>query len=423
MKRESIIAWARRCDRRLVEAGRPGWRLLSRSRQGVTGPATLLLLSTLAIVSCASTSRDSVLLKERAGLDVSTVRLRLQVRALAKPFSAIIESAADTVLEQASTDEERLAGLRLKVNGIPAIQAALFEPDPGAALIETAALLAQTRTFIAEQTRENESPSATETVLAAIDTMRARIDRLWAQIGLAPEHQQRFWTMVESWADEHPISSTFTARETTHALYAELMTVEATGLRAMAGRLEETVLDMAMRVDLYGEYVAKQARWQAELLLEESLARGYPGRALQSLGPVPVAVADLPVDLDVQRELVLAAVRSERALILERVRSERLDTLQWAQLERQAITGTVGQERQILLDALRAEREAVLGALHEERVATMQELDQLVARAMQSAREQVVDHVFLRTAQLLAVVLTLCFVGAWCLIWYARRPR
>jgi len=418
-----MLAWARRCDCKPVEAGGSGWHLPGRNRRAVTGPATLLSLSILMIVSCASASRESAVLKERAGLEVSTLRLRQQVRVLARPFSAIIESAADTVLEQATTEEERLVGLRLKVNGIPAIQAALFEPDPGAALIETAALLVQTRTFIAEQTRKEAPSSATDTVLAAIDSMRARIDQLWVQIGLTPEHQERFWAMVESWADEHPITSTFTARETTHALYAELMTAEATGLRAMAGRLEETALDMAMRFDLYGEYIAKQARWQGELLLEESLARGYPERALQSLGPIPLAIADLPVDLDAQRELILAAVRSERALILDWIRSERLDTLQWAQLERQAITGTVGQERQILLDALRAEREALLDALHQERVATVQELDQLVTRAMQSSREQVIDHSFLRAAQLLGVVLPVCFVGAWCLIWYARRPR
>jgi hypothetical protein len=423
MNRCGIVAWLRSWESRSTGNGPPVCQDPRRARLSAVAAAVVAGLSIAAGPGCVASAPESVVLKERTGLEVSTSRLRMQVRSLAKPFSGIVESAADTILAHATTPEERIAGLRIKVDGVPAVQGALFEPDPVAATFETAALLVQTRESIEKGPGATLPPLVKAEVLGAIDSMRARVRLVGEQIGATPEGRERFWATAEGWAREHPITTNFTSRETTQALFAEYMARESKGLRAMAGRAEETMVDMTLRFDLYGEYIAKQVRWQGELLLEELLQRDFPRRAIDSVGTIPISVDALPFDVDTQRELVTAAIRSERALILGWARAERLETLEWAQLERQAITGVVGQERQLVIEALRAEREAVLASLREERIATMQDLDKLVSRAVESSGEKLVDHATTRVAQLLAVVLPAIFLAAWFLIWYARRPR
>lgn len=385
-----------------------------------SGAASIALAG---LLGCASTANESLILKETADGSINTAQLRMQVRSLAKPFSGIIEGAADSVLAHAVTPEERIAGLRIKTDGVPAFQGALFEPDPVAAIFETAALIIQTRDFIEKGPGAGLSPLVREQILGAMNQMRFRLRQMGEQIGANQESSQRFWATAESWASEHPITTSFAARETTQALLAEYLASEPRGLRAIAGRFDESLADLSFRFDLYGEYIAKQVRWQAELLLEESLTRDLPQRMVESAGPVAVGLRDLPFDVDAQRELILAAMRAERALLLDWAHGERLDTLEWAGLERQAIAAMVGKERQLVLDALREERETLLTAAREERAAMMQDLSRVVADAVVSSRRHVVDHLFLRAAQLLAVVLPLVFVGAGLLIRYARSPR
>jgi hypothetical protein len=375
----------------------------------------------LLAVSCASAPPESRVLREHTDLKMTTSQLRLQVRSLAKPFSGIIEGAADQILQHATTPEERIAALRFKINGVPAFQGALFEPDPVAAAFETAALIAQTQAFLEEGPAAIAPPLVKENILQSLEEMRNRVRSLGDQIGSTPESQERFWTTAEEWAREHPITGSFPGRETTQALFAEYMAAEPSGIFATARRMEETIADLAWRFDVYGEYIAKQVRWQGELMLEESLARDLPRRALRSVEPVQVGVSDLPVDIDVQRDLILAAVRAERALVLDWVRNERLETLDFVRMERQVVAGLVGTERQLVLEALRVERKAILAQVAEERAAAMQDLSGIVTKALEASQRQVIDHLVWRIVQVLAVALPLCFFGAWFLIWYAKR--
>jgi hypothetical protein len=375
----------------------------------------------LAVAGCASAPPESVVLKEHTDLKISTSQLRYQVRALAKPFSGIIEGAADQILGHATTPEERITALRFKINGVPAFQGALFEPDPVAAAFDTTALIEQTRIYVEEGPGRALPPLVKANVLNALASMRDRMLKLGDSIGATPAGQEHFWATAEEWAREHPMTDGFTSRETTQALFAEYLGDESGGLMAMARRAEETVADLASRFDVYGEYIAKQIRWQGELMLEESLALGIPQRAVDAVEPIQVGVAGLPFDVEIQRDLILAAVQAERGLILDWIRAERVDTLEFVQLERKAVEGLVGRERELVLEAVRAEREAVLAEVSRQRIAAMDDLGRVAADAIEEAQEKVIDHLMWRVVQLLAVVLPLTFLGAWFLIWYAKR--
>jgi len=388
----------------------------------LSGTATLVAgWLILATAGCSTAPQESVILREHTDLKVSTSQLRYNVRSLAKPFSGIIEGAADRILAHATTPEERITALRFKIGGVPAFQGALFEPDPVAAVFDVAALIMQTRIYVEEGPGETLPPLVKEGVLRALQTMRDRVLRLGERLGTTPEGQANFWATAEEWAREHPMTDGFTSRETTQVMFAEYLAKESGGLVAMARRVEETASDLTWRFDVYGEYIAKQIRWQGELMLEEALVLGIPQRAVESVEPVQVGVAELPFDVETQRELILAAVRAERGLILEWISSERIDTLEFAQLERKAIEDLVGRERQLVLEAVRAEREAVLAEVSLQRAAAMEDLGRISGEALETSQVLVIDHLVWRVVQVLAVLLPLVFLGAWFLIWYAKR--
>jgi hypothetical protein len=373
------------------------------------------------ITGCASAPRQSGALQDTS-LDVSTTELRARVRALSKPFSGLIESAGDQILEHATTPAERVMGLKIKINGVPAFQGALFEPDPVAALFETAALIEQTRGYFQTGWRLELPPHVRQSVLQSLDEMRERLATLADQIHADPEGRDRFFATAEEWAAEHPITGSFLARETTQTLFAAYLASEPRGLLATTRRAEESVADVTARLDLYAEYIAKQMRWQAELLLEEALRLDYPGRAVAAVGPVPVGIAELPIDVEAERDHLLDALAGERALLLDWARVERLETLGFVRAERQAITELAERERRLILEALASERGNLMADLDRSRTMLTADLERIVDEAMADARERIVDHVLLRVAQALAVILPLVFLGAWFLVWFAKRP-
>jgi hypothetical protein len=63
----------------------------------------------------------------------------------------------------------------------------------------------------------------------------------------------------------------------------------------------------------------------------------------------------------------------------------------------------VTQERVAVMEALTLQRVAVLAAVHEQRIATLMAMDSMVIRAIDESN-RVVDHIFWRAFQLMAVL-------------------
>src|SRR5262245_25272876 len=68
---------------------------------------------------------------------VTPNQLRLRMRALVGPMSGEIEQAADHIIAGATNDGVKRAALRWKMEGVPALRRALFEPDPFTAVMDT----------------------------------------------------------------------------------------------------------------------------------------------------------------------------------------------------------------------------------------------------------------------------------------------
>ncbi|NNB89111.1 chemotaxis protein [Corallococcus exiguus] len=366
---------------------------------------TVVLLAVLCGGCATLEPRRSELTTLVGRSDLSVAAMRTRVRDLARRFSGLIEALADDLAVRSGSPRVASAMLRFKANAVPAVQSALFQPDPVAALIDTWALLAQIEESL-PRTAVDSSPELLADAHASLVAMESEVEAEWLVVtGRADATETR--DKVHAWAAAHPLTGPLVTRVSTTALLASLTDVTGGGLRATAAGLVEDTRDLTARVDLYATSLPRQARWQAELVATDALhaptvqgALAELGRTVDLLDRVGALAANSP-----------ALIERERRAVLDAVHAERLGLQEFVNGERQAVFADVGRERQALVDAL-----------HAERVAALQQLDGLARGWVDHAFDRLgplVDRVFLWLT-LLAVLLG---VGGLLLTRAWRRAR
>jgi len=379
----------------------------------------LALLGTVAAAGCRSSATTSRLMAERSTIDISPQELRIQVRSLARPFGGILEETADSIAARSDDPEVHRLVLEFKMDAIPAMHEALFQRDPLAAVIDAAALLLQIRDYFESHAGDRVDDGQRALALAAVARMRGRLDGLMARAGA--ENLESGWALVERWAAENPVEGTFASRPGTAGLLAEFTNRTGTGALGGIATLGEDLDNMAARADVYASHLAKQGRWQAELVLLDLLGEdGSLVDAIEGAGPFQVEVAGLPPAIDGLPDRLTGLVEAEHRRLRSWVRDERLETIGFARLEREAILGALAAERALVLEAMAAEREAAFLSLAAERSAMMGEVSRIASETMVEVRSELIDHAAVRAAQVLGGLGVLAFLGAVVLVRMAR---
>ncbi len=340
--------------------------------------------------ACATMNPPRSELAERVGrsdLDVSALRIR--VRDLARRFSGLLEATADDLAAQSASPETQRELLEFKANAVPAMQGALFQPDPVAALLDAWALLAQLQDALPRHA-EGTTPGLLAEAQRALGDMESQVEALWREVS-GREDVSNARSQVHAWAAEHPLTGPLVTRESTAPLLASVVEASGGGLLKQAAGLLEDTRDITARVDLYASSLPRQARWQAELVAADAMnapalrsAMAELARTVDILDRVGGVAASTP-----------ALVARERTAVLEALSQERRSLQDFVSSERQAVMAGVGRERV-----------AVLEALHAERVAALQQVDGLAMGWVDHAFDRagrLVDRVFLWLLALLGL--------------------
>ena len=338
----------------------------------------LVAVLTALLAGCAATAPRTEL-QERVGrsdLDVGTLRIR--VRDLARRLPGMLEVLAEDIARHTDSEPVRRAMLEFKVNAVPTLQAALFQPDPVAALVDAWALVAQLQGVLPESA-EGVSPEVLARAQDGLRQVEAELEAQWKELAgtddLSPVRER-----VHQWASEHPLQGHAYARESTVPLLAGLTDQSRQRLMRRAATLVEDTRDLTTRLDLYAGSLPRQARWQAELAATDMFSAALDAPALRT------ALGELDRTVDILDRLgglaanTPALVARERAAVLDALERERL-----------ALQGFVTGERQAILSSAR-------DALHAERVATLQQVDGLAGGWVDHAFDRatrLVDRVFL----------------------------
>jgi len=379
----------------------------------------VLFLGNLACYS--TTSPNARVLEHRTSASMSVGELRIRIRDLARPFAGAIEMTADRIIDTSDDPEVCRQALKFKTEAIPALFQALYRKDPGAALIDAAAFVEQLRLDFNSRYHERLTPEQLELVGKTTDGMREKLQGIYLNAGATREEVDEIWSKIEAWAQEHPINGNFGLRAPTSDLAAFATASKAGGLAGSIASTEEGLADFASRADLYAEFLPRQSRWQAEILMEDMLRRDALGKSLGALEPVDVAITQVPIDLGALREDLIDDLRREGLLVGSWLHDERVDSLRFLREERVAFMDQLESERLEIQKALAGEREEILAEIRREREASFRDLESIISSAVEQSRKDLIDHFFVRTAQLLAVMLPVVFLGVFVLLRFGRN--
>ena len=331
-----------------------------------------LLLSFLT-TGCATIETTPPLMAQMEGLEVTPKELRIRSLDYAEYFAVSVEDAATEIVRATSDPEIRRRAILWKVSAVSSMIGAMSQADPLAAIIETTTLTFQMADYFETGAGSDRFGPVQEIAVDACTHLEERAIAFLESLahGEFPDAREA----ILRWVEEHPITSPLFARDSVIVLVADLMQNPDTRAFASLGRLELTVNDLMSRLTLYGAAMPRLARWQAELLIYDTLNAQQPlGELLvdtKELLATAERVAELsdnvPELIQGEREAILLAIQT----LVDRqisdldvlVDQHRLAVMTDIETERIAIFDSIDAQRLDTIAALDTQAEKILGDL------------------------------------------------------------
>jgi len=334
-------------------------------------PRIVLAASLIWMTACASVPRRTAVMAQLPNLVAEIQELRFHAYALADELAGIVEAGANEIATGTANPDIRFRALLWKANGVPAIRTASFQRDPFVASLDLWALAVQMNAFF----EEGEGRAVFEDLQSvAVQASRemVRRSRVLAAAVATSEGVANGEQVVQEWVDAHPIRDLLFTRTSVAELWAGVTNEGARGLAAVAD-INSQVADLLHRLTIYSALLPKEARWQAELLLNE-IKNDPTSQALLD----DVSSLEAEIDAIGDRALALEGhvasasdaltgaeelLTGQRLAAVQALRSELANALTRLTEERVAVMARITEERNVLLEGVRAERMALLEAV------------------------------------------------------------
>lgn len=381
----------------------------------------LLILIGLIVAlatGCQGVQYESGLIKKSKAEGVrynkSATELRIYRDDLAFVFTGTIEQSADHIMAASSDNEIKRHALLWKINGIPAAYRGLFQPDPAIAIIDIWAFSMQMVDYFERGSGKADFGQWHSIARDASRKVETRIMETVASF--TPDVDISPWQLkIQAWVSEHPIERDFIFRDTVAPQLASIIGDQAMDALQTVGNMAVSMEELGDQVSTYMNMLTKQARWQAELMISESANRRDIEGGLAMLAELAASVnrlspiaEQLPGLIASEREAFLGTLQQERIEVLSDIERQRLETMSFLTRERSTIIDDLKSERQLLVEILQAERTTILQSIDAQRVAAFAEFESTGNRMLKKAQnqsEQLIDHVFIRMLQLIAISL------------------
>jgi hypothetical protein len=396
----------------LKDSCSPVIHLTTSRRPGSLIHPTLAIVLAIFATACASSSSTAAR-APRTGkkLNVTAAQLQIKVRALADPFSGTIEEVVWDLWQTTDDPAERQAMLIWQINLINAIQRAAFQPNPTAALFDTWALVDQFRDYVVSSPSGRFTDEQRRIILDAADRMEEDVFAIAVEAS-SEEDADAVRTLIREWAARHPIDR-FAVRASPQSEMASWSARADLGALATVKNLGATLDDVMARLDLYAEYVPKQASWHAQAIAYGWAGPESAGAALADLATTAAAFDRIASSLESypevvagERRIILETVVAEREQILDELMAKIAELQLFVSSERvDLVEHQLRIEREAIFEAIASERAIIIAEAKQERAETMAELDEMANGIIERSAVKIVDHFFGRAVQLLAIML------------------
>jgi hypothetical protein len=377
-----------------------------------------LLAGLCAAGSCAgcSVSKKEAPLPESIRSDVAVTReqMRLRMRSLVEPMCGRIEHAADELAAGTTDPDVRLAALKWKMDAVPALREALFQPEPFAAAFDALVLFNQMIDYFDTGAGVQALGSASQQAAAACRGMEEDLSEVLAAATQSGD-LSKVRAATKKWAAAHPIRHSISDRESALARAFEREVAEQFSTGQAIGEARVTIDDVSRKIEVYSAQLFRQARWEAERLKLETV------RELRADQAIPLA------ERAVESAEQAAATVGQLAPLVERALTVAYDTPRIIAAERETAVRAVHDEVTRATEVVSEERVAALAQLSAERVIALKELDESITRQRLQVIADVdlltvrrIDYTLRRVTWLVAAVVAAFALGAVLCLRYVR---
>jgi hypothetical protein len=352
------------------------------------------------------------LTKEEIALTRNQIRLR--VRAMVGPMCGEIEQAADRIAAGTTNHDLKRAALEWKIEAVPAMRGAIFQPDPITALMDTWVLCNQMADYFETGPGKTALSNSSPTAVATCRRLEETVAQVAATMTVSGD-VSKLRALVRQWATDHPIKTSIAGRESflSHVLDRDAMEELSAG--EVVADITTVVEDLSRKLEVYTEQLVRQARWEAELFKSEILTDVPFDQAL------PLAERAVKTAEQATATLDRLAPAVERGVVVAESAPKVIAS------EREAVTKMLQEELARTRQFVREERIATLAHLSQERIAAVKTLEQIVELERKGLTEdlyrisvKMVDHASWRAAQLCVLILVALFIGVALLLLLTR---
>ena len=384
----------------------------------------------------------------KSDLAVNANQVRLRMRSLVDPFAGEIEQAADRISASASSPSVKRAAIRWKIEAVPEIRGALFQPDPFTAVLDTWVLTFQMEDYFESGPGRK---SLGEGASIAVETSR-RIEQqfmnVWALLTKSGD-VSKVRAYARKWASEHPIRYAIQDRESTLSRVTETDVGASWSLGEAVADITVTADDVHREIQIYSDHLFRQARWEAELLMVDfqgeavlplaeravkSVERAVKSSesavaTLDRLAPAIESAADAaakaPALVSAERKEVTNALQKNLTETMTFLEHERLTTVK-------EVAEQISEERIAALAHLTQERIAALKEVHliiaNERIEGLKELHAMATNERKALSQDIektgfrlVDHAAWWIVRLVVATLVFLFLAAMLFLFLIRK--
>ena len=366
------------------------------------------LLTVLAVGCQQVRERPGMLEREAAQSNISSHQLQVMVNEFVSHYAHRVEMTADQVLSNEFDSSIRRNALLWKINGISACFQAASRQDPLGAFLDLWILNKQMTEFFHSEHGRNSFGDSQQIAWDTCAELEGRLSYIYQTVGTELQHGEQF---VARFATDFPLTNLYFDREPIASRYIEEIQEPSRELFQVVADLDKSLAEMRSLSAVYAEYLPKQARWEAQLLLLDTTQMSVVQQPLDQVSIAAQSVARMADTAESLPQLI----ESERRALRSIVQREREETLGEIEQMRRATVTQVQQEREVVLAAVTHERTAIQQQLQAELTRTIAAADDISRHRVEQIADQMpafIDHMFWRLCQLISGVV-LVGILAW----------
>lgn len=342
--------------------------MLNQSRQ----IALTLMVLIVSVSGCQTVPQSQGLLEQQIeGAELSSSQLRSLLNEYVARFSRQVEQTADVIIADQPATEIHRNALLLKSNAISSCFRAAARLDAFGSFLDLWILTIQMQDLLEQQKEAANFGEYQPELIALARSLEFEIREIYQLMGTGIQPGEEF---VYEFARTFPINDLFFVRESLSQHHVKGIDEPTREMMVVLADLNRDLEDMQRLSILYGEFLPKQARWHAELMLLDSVNGPMFAGPFRDL----TTIAGAATEMSATANRMPYEIERQHLMLWENIRAERMASFE--ELERMRAQTT---------EDLSRERELVLAAIQQERIAVTEQLDATVDRSFDRAEEAV----------------------------------